>query len=212
MHHTFNDRQAVAESRRQVEDGNVFLTVDYLFYEGNILDCERNDNAWGQICNVLPIITVQVTASNSPMYLRTESVECTHMGLLGGGRNNHSEHGAVLLFTVFLLCFQLHRWEWLTNCKYECYPNLEFFILFYFFFLQPALTLHSQGHPKIITTICLCELVLNFNRIKIYFNEGKSNFRGKFWKLLDGLWRMDLYLYIFVRSILDVWNIVKNTV
>lgn len=89
MHHTFNGRMAVAESRRQVEDGSVVLTVDCLFYEGKLLTCDRNDIAWGQICRYLGIPTDQVT--HSPMYLQTESVECIHIGLLGvGGRNNQT--------------------------------------------------------------------------------------------------------------------------
>lgn len=85
MHHTFDASTVVAESRRQVEGGNVVLTVDYLFHEGKLLTCDRNNIAWDQICRYLEIPTAQVTATNSPMYLHTESVECTQMGLLGGG-------------------------------------------------------------------------------------------------------------------------------
>ncbi|CAK6982210.1 uncharacterized protein LOC121882503 isoform X1 [Scomber scombrus] len=45
MHHTFNKCQVVAESRRQVTDPNVYLTVDVLFYEKNLLNCNRNQSA-----------------------------------------------------------------------------------------------------------------------------------------------------------------------
>lgn len=109
MHHTFNDRMAVAESRRQVEDGTVNLTVDCLFYESNLLDCERNDIAWHKICNYLPVTpTPQVTATNSPMYLHTESVECTHMRLLEGLRNNQTVSMVLCWYSQFFSCAFSH--------------------------------------------------------------------------------------------------------
>ncbi|XP_051265612.1 uncharacterized protein LOC127368639 isoform X21 [Dicentrarchus labrax] len=46
MHHTFNPEQVVAESRRQVDNPNVELTVDCLFYEGKLLKSIQNDTAW----------------------------------------------------------------------------------------------------------------------------------------------------------------------
>ncbi|KAG7219124.1 hypothetical protein INR49_019332 [Caranx melampygus] len=49
MHHTFNPNHMVAESRRQVRTANVHLTVDCLFYEGRLLDCNTNDIAWNDI-------------------------------------------------------------------------------------------------------------------------------------------------------------------
>ncbi|XP_054473972.1 uncharacterized protein LOC129106777 isoform X2 [Anoplopoma fimbria] len=46
MHHTFNPEQVVAESRRQVANPNVLLTVDCLFHEPSLLNCNLNDDAW----------------------------------------------------------------------------------------------------------------------------------------------------------------------
>lgn len=62
MHHTFNPSQIVADSRRQVEDPKVYLTVDCLFYEGKLLNCDRNDIAWFEICRCLGISTSPVTS------------------------------------------------------------------------------------------------------------------------------------------------------
>lgn len=104
MHHTFNPRMVVAESRRQVEDRNVVLTVDCLFHEGKLLTCDRNDIAWDQICRGLGISNAQVTATNSPMCLHTESVECTHMGILGGGRNNQTVSMVLCCYSQFFSC------------------------------------------------------------------------------------------------------------
>ncbi|XP_051265647.1 uncharacterized protein LOC127368644 isoform X2 [Dicentrarchus labrax] len=49
LHHTFNRDHVVAESRRLVNNMNVRLTVDCLFYEGRLLTCRRNDTAWSDI-------------------------------------------------------------------------------------------------------------------------------------------------------------------
>lgn len=46
MHHTFEQNHVVAESRRLVKNSNVYLTVDFLFYEGKLLKCNHNDLAW----------------------------------------------------------------------------------------------------------------------------------------------------------------------
>ncbi|XP_030578270.1 uncharacterized protein LOC115774934 [Archocentrus centrarchus] len=43
MHHTFNPDHVVAESRRQVKNPTVCLTVDCLFHEGHLLNCNLND-------------------------------------------------------------------------------------------------------------------------------------------------------------------------
>ncbi|XP_013121654.1 uncharacterized protein LOC100703668 isoform X3 [Oreochromis niloticus] len=44
MHHTFNPHSVVSESKRQVNNPNVHLTVDCLFYEDKLLNCKLNDN------------------------------------------------------------------------------------------------------------------------------------------------------------------------
>ncbi|KAF3703133.1 hypothetical protein EXN66_Car018821 [Channa argus] len=49
MHHTPDPNYVLAESRRVVENPNVFLTVDCLFHEGRLLDCKHNNEAWSQI-------------------------------------------------------------------------------------------------------------------------------------------------------------------
>ncbi|XP_075939762.1 uncharacterized protein LOC142941649 isoform X3 [Anarhichas minor] len=49
MHHTFNREYVVAESRRQVTNPNVLLTVDFLFHERNLLTSNRNDIAWHEV-------------------------------------------------------------------------------------------------------------------------------------------------------------------
>ncbi|KAM9339609.1 uncharacterized protein ABDE67_017246 [Symphorus nematophorus] len=49
MHHTFNPDYVVADSRRQVDNPNVHLTVDCFFHEGRFLRCDRNEIAWSEI-------------------------------------------------------------------------------------------------------------------------------------------------------------------
>ncbi|KAI9547346.1 hypothetical protein NQZ68_018570 [Dissostichus eleginoides] len=61
MHHTFNPHQVVISSRRAVNNAKVFLTVDCLFYEGNLLNCECNDIAWEEIKNALGVSRLQAS-------------------------------------------------------------------------------------------------------------------------------------------------------
>ncbi|KAL6095540.1 uncharacterized protein ACO6RY_09446 [Pungitius sinensis] len=53
MHHTFDPNHVVAESRRQVSDSRVWLTVDCLFYRDHLLPCPLNDAMWVQVGNFL---------------------------------------------------------------------------------------------------------------------------------------------------------------
>ncbi len=55
MHHTFDPDHVVAESRRLVEKPNIRLTVDCLFYEDKLLNCERNDIAWFDILKCIGV-------------------------------------------------------------------------------------------------------------------------------------------------------------
>ncbi|KAF1376922.1 hypothetical protein PFLUV_G00216520 [Perca fluviatilis] len=55
MHHTFSPEHVVAPSMRQVNKPAVLLTVDCLFYERNLLKCNRNDIAWFDVQKVLGI-------------------------------------------------------------------------------------------------------------------------------------------------------------
>ncbi|XP_044024965.1 uncharacterized protein LOC122863020 isoform X3 [Siniperca chuatsi] len=61
MHHTFNSDHVVAESRRLVNNPNVHLTVDCLFYEGRLLKCNRNDIALFDIKKFLGVSASQVS-------------------------------------------------------------------------------------------------------------------------------------------------------
>ena len=60
MHHTFNPNHVVAESRRQVTNPNVRLTVDCLFHDGKFLSCTRNHDAWHAIQRTLGVPVSQV--------------------------------------------------------------------------------------------------------------------------------------------------------
>uniref|UniRef100_G3PEN0 Uncharacterized protein n=1 Tax=Gasterosteus aculeatus aculeatus TaxID=481459 RepID=G3PEN0_GASAC len=53
MHHTFDPHHLVAESRRQVNDARVWLTVDCLFYQKNLLPCPLNDIMQKQVADFL---------------------------------------------------------------------------------------------------------------------------------------------------------------
>ncbi|XP_047430108.1 uncharacterized protein LOC124999297 [Mugil cephalus] len=55
MHHTFDPEHVVAESGRHVENTNVLLTVDTLFHEDKLLNCNRNDISWYDIRKSLPV-------------------------------------------------------------------------------------------------------------------------------------------------------------
>lgn len=72
MHHTFNRSLIIADSRRQVEDPRVYLTVDCLFHEGKHLSCARNDIAWSEICGCLNISISPVT---SPDQILTDLIQ-----------------------------------------------------------------------------------------------------------------------------------------
>ncbi|KAM6906370.1 uncharacterized protein PEZ65_017598 isoform 2-T2 [Lycodopsis pacificus] len=61
MHHTFNREYVVAESRRQVSDRNVLLTVDMLFHERNLLSSDRNNIAWHEVETLLGFSRSAVT-------------------------------------------------------------------------------------------------------------------------------------------------------
>lgn len=60
MHHTFNPDSVVADSSRQVNDSNVYLTIDCLFHQGKLLRCNRNDIAWYKIQQCFGISSSQV--------------------------------------------------------------------------------------------------------------------------------------------------------
>ncbi|MEQ2311447.1 hypothetical protein AMECASPLE_020106 [Ameca splendens] len=53
MHHTRNRYKTLIQSSRQVHDPNVWLTVDFLFWEEELLNCTYNDQSWAQIQDLL---------------------------------------------------------------------------------------------------------------------------------------------------------------
>ncbi|MED6258155.1 hypothetical protein ATANTOWER_003606 [Ataeniobius toweri] len=55
MHHTFNPNLVIAGSRNQVQDPNVHLTVDYYFFEHELLNCNRNKISWHEIQKFLRV-------------------------------------------------------------------------------------------------------------------------------------------------------------
>ncbi|KAM4522655.1 uncharacterized protein PAE49_002286 isoform 2-T2 [Odontesthes bonariensis] len=69
MHHTFNRNTIVAESKRQVTNPNVCLTVDCLFFEHKLLDCPLNDISRREIETFLQIPT-SVDAGFSNIFKR----------------------------------------------------------------------------------------------------------------------------------------------
>lgn len=48
MHHT-SDSNHITESWRLVTKQNVYLTVDCLFYEHHLLECNQNEIAWLEV-------------------------------------------------------------------------------------------------------------------------------------------------------------------
>ncbi|XP_032398683.1 uncharacterized protein LOC116706135 isoform X2 [Etheostoma spectabile] len=75
MHHTFDPDHVVAPSRRQVDNPSVLLTVDCLFYERKLLECNRNDIAWHDVQKCLGIPLSQV--STWKQYCRRKC-DCDH--------------------------------------------------------------------------------------------------------------------------------------
>ncbi|KAM3603580.1 uncharacterized protein V6R79_025385 [Siganus canaliculatus] len=64
MHHTHNRSAVIAESSRLVNKPNIF-TVDTLFYEGKLLRCDLNDEAWQKIQRHLRISPSQDSLSTN---------------------------------------------------------------------------------------------------------------------------------------------------
>ncbi|KAL3979428.1 thrombospondin 2/3/4/5 [Sarotherodon galilaeus] len=60
MHHTFNPHSVVSESKRQVNNPNVHLTVDCLFYEGKLLNCKLNDNIENTLLKLFKLSVYQM--------------------------------------------------------------------------------------------------------------------------------------------------------
>lgn len=74
MHPTFNPDYVVAESRRQVTNPNVRLTVDCLFHDGKLLKSKRNNKMWNEIEIFLEVSTLQVLWFGTIKYLKNRRV------------------------------------------------------------------------------------------------------------------------------------------
>ncbi|KAI3363846.1 hypothetical protein L3Q82_001447 [Scortum barcoo] len=61
MHHTFSRDHVVADSRRLVDDMKVPLTADFLFYEGQLLQSDRNTIAFYDIQKFFGVTPFQVS-------------------------------------------------------------------------------------------------------------------------------------------------------
>ncbi|XP_076730240.1 uncharacterized protein LOC143412673 isoform X2 [Maylandia zebra] len=60
MHHTINPHYVVSKSQRQVNNQNVHLTVDCLFYEDKLLNCKLNDNLEDTLFKVFKLSVCQM--------------------------------------------------------------------------------------------------------------------------------------------------------
>lgn len=69
MHHTFNPHSVVSESKRQVNNPNVHLTVDCLFYEDKLLNCKLNDNIENTLFKLFKLSVYQVMISRTDLVL-----------------------------------------------------------------------------------------------------------------------------------------------
>uniref|UniRef100_A0A669EYH7 Si:dkey-58f10.7 n=2 Tax=Oreochromis TaxID=8139 RepID=A0A669EYH7_ORENI len=69
MHHTFNPHSVVSESKRQVNNPNVHLTVDCLFYEDKLLNCKLNDNIEKTLLKLFKLSVYQVMISRTDLVL-----------------------------------------------------------------------------------------------------------------------------------------------
>lgn len=69
MHHTINPHSVVSKSQRQVNNGNVHLTVDCLFYEDKLLNCKLNDNLEDTLSKLFKLSVCQVTISHTDLVL-----------------------------------------------------------------------------------------------------------------------------------------------
>uniref|UniRef100_A0A3Q1CNR3 Uncharacterized protein n=1 Tax=Amphiprion ocellaris TaxID=80972 RepID=A0A3Q1CNR3_AMPOC len=53
MHHTFNHHHVIAASSRLVQNPNILLTVDCLFHDNKLLNCDLNNKMWHEVYNFL---------------------------------------------------------------------------------------------------------------------------------------------------------------
>uniref|UniRef100_A0A3P8T3E6 Uncharacterized protein n=1 Tax=Amphiprion percula TaxID=161767 RepID=A0A3P8T3E6_AMPPE len=59
MHHTFNHHHVIAASSRLVQNPNILLTVDCLFHDNKLLNCDLNVKMWHEVYNFLGVSQVK---------------------------------------------------------------------------------------------------------------------------------------------------------
>uniref|UniRef100_A0A3P8T3H2 Uncharacterized protein n=1 Tax=Amphiprion percula TaxID=161767 RepID=A0A3P8T3H2_AMPPE len=59
MHHTFNHHHVIAASSRLVQNPNILLTVDCLFHDNKLLNCDLNSRMWHEVYNLLGVSQVK---------------------------------------------------------------------------------------------------------------------------------------------------------
>lgn len=69
MHHTINPHYVVSKNQRQVNNQNVHLTVDCLFYEDKLLNCKLNDNLEDTLFKLFKLSVCQVMISHTDLVL-----------------------------------------------------------------------------------------------------------------------------------------------
>ncbi|XP_070705659.1 uncharacterized protein [Pempheris klunzingeri] len=70
MHHTFDSNYVLADSKKQVTHADVCLTVDCLFHENRLLQCNRNDIAWIEIRTFLGVSMVSDGYNTACIWMR----------------------------------------------------------------------------------------------------------------------------------------------
>ncbi|XP_059212530.1 uncharacterized protein LOC131991215 isoform X2 [Centropristis striata] len=84
MHHTFQPEHVVIPSSRQVDNPNVFLTVDVLFYNRDLLKSTRNEIAWSEIQKALGYSPSQASKQNPGRPGETHLLMSETLGVPGG--------------------------------------------------------------------------------------------------------------------------------
>ncbi|XP_030578093.1 uncharacterized protein LOC115774815 [Archocentrus centrarchus] len=109
MHHTFDCDRVPGESRRQVNNPNVRLTVDCLFYEGKFLDCNRNDIMWHDVQTFLRVPDKQMISFHTTF--RENLQHCLKMTSLI----------FLILLLVAIIIFCITAMLCLEGKKYMCF-------------------------------------------------------------------------------------------
>lgn len=123
MHHTYNPHHVVAKSQSQVNNSNVHLTVDCLFYEDHLLDCDLNNIMWNDIRRTFRSPNRQVRISLTGLLLGIHAITDV-CGLVFSIK--------VLQLIFFLSFFQTLSLQSFQNCMCDSYVHSPFLISLYF--------------------------------------------------------------------------------